>query len=134
MKSIDTPAFRLILLEVAKKCEELGIDGVFAVSENVGPWWNNVIHFSQVRRIEFLDDASDGNKYNLLAIVFAKIAFVISHRKESEGKVLYEGEVPYRGAIISENRNFVYAFAGGTEDQDVEIARMAKDFHKIVST
>ena len=122
MNLYDLPevVFRHIKSRVVKECERLGIDGVFVMALS-DP---EMLRWAYIRRDDGLDNASDGRKYNLLAIAFAKVAYVLMHDAPS-GQVLYEGEVPYRGGIHSEFGDPVFAFSGGTEDQDVEIVRIA---------
>lgn len=126
MKFLNEQMFIEISDHVEEECKRRGVDGVLSIADTED---DTVIYWQLIGRVSCLDDASDGKKYNLLAIVLAKVAYVLTHLGQS-GKVEYEGEVPYRGGIPSENGEFVYAFSGGTEDQDVEIATSAYEFHK----
>lgn len=64
---------------------------------------------------------------NYFGVVMSKLAVMMSHSVDSgtSGEPLKYGEVPYRGGLVQVVGDYkVYAgFSGGTEDQDVAIAK-----------
>ena len=128
MKLLDDPTFMLISEEVLKECVKRNVDGVFAMmSANTADWG---LYYRLIRRVGPIDQASDGNRYNLMAIAFSKLSFVMAHHRNSGGKTDTIGEFPYMGGRISEDRGVIYAFSGATEDVDDTICRIAEEFHK----
>jgi hypothetical protein len=128
MKDMSDDLFVAVRDYVIEECAKRGIDGVFAMCEIASPV--SKVYYACVQRDSPLDNASDGRFYNLAAIAWSKISVVVSHRVPSGGYSKYEGETNYRGGILSKDGRFAYAFSGATEDQDVEIAKVAYNFHK----
>ena len=130
MKLLDDPTFMLISEEVLKECVKRNVDGVFAMmSANTADWG---LYYRLIRRVGPIDQASDGNRYNLMAIAFSKLSFVMAHHRNSGGKTDIIGEFPYMGGRISEDKEVIYAFSGATEDVDDTICRIAEEFHKML--
>jgi hypothetical protein len=124
-------SFYLILQEVQKECVRQKVNGVFAMVNMSTSSGMRDIQWAPVLRISLIDLASDGQKYNLLAIALSKLSTVMTGREESGGPTAeYIGEVPYKGGRRSADRQFAYAFSGAEEDIDDEIIRFAEEFHK----
>ncbi|MBI4158355.1 MAG: hypothetical protein HY505_01925 [Candidatus Yanofskybacteria bacterium] len=130
MKLLDEATFTLISEEVVKECREKDVDGVFAMmSANTADWG---LYWRLVRRVGPIDQASDGNRYNLMAIAFSKLSFVMAHHRNSGGETNIIGELPYAGGRLSEDREVIYAFSGAAEEVDDEICKAAEEFHKML--
>lgn len=128
MKLLDEATFTLISEEVLKECRERNVDGVFAMmSGNTHDWG---VYYRLIRRVGPIDQASDGNRYNLMAIAFSKLSFVMAHHRNSGGQTDTIGELPYMGGRVSEDKEVIYAFSGAAEEVDDEICKIAEEFHK----
>jgi len=132
MRQLDDDIFDLIGARVVEECERRGVDGVFAMIDMLTPYTWSKPRWMLCRRDSIIDQASDGNTYNLLAIVFAKLAAIVGDkdRTVSGGVVKIIGEVPYMGGLRSANRRFIYAFSGASPEVDDEIVRIAEAHHK----
>jgi hypothetical protein len=125
--SLRQEAFLKVVQHVWDECLKRGVDGVFAMSENLqaaGP-----IHWMLIRRESPLDPASDGKNYNLLAIALSKLSIALMHGNIPAEGPRWIGETEFRGFLRSEDTGCSYAFSGGTEDQDLEIVQEAERFH-----
>jgi hypothetical protein len=128
MKILDEATFTLISEKVLEECQERNVDGVFAMmSANTHDW---VAYWRLIRRVGPIDQASDGNRYNLMAIAFSKLSFVMAHHRNSGGQTNVIGELPYIGGRQSEDKEVIYAFSGAAEEVDDEICKVAEEFHK----
>ena len=132
MKILDGATFTLISEEVLKECQKRNVDGVFAMmSANTHDWG---VYYRLIRRVGPIDQASDGNRYNLMAIAFSKLSFVMAHHRNSGGQTEIIGELSYMGGRVSEDREIIYAFSGAAEEVDDEICKVAEEFHKILQS
>jgi hypothetical protein len=128
MKDMSDDLFRAVCQHVKEECARRGIDGVFAMGEVKSPMTKAYYEF--IRRDTPLDHSSDGRFYNLAAIALSKMSVVVAWGRPSGGESNYEGETSYRGGIPSEDGKFAYAFSGASEDEDVQVAQSAYEFHK----
>jgi hypothetical protein len=128
MREMSEDLFRAVCQHVKEECERRGIDGVFAMGQITSPMTRAFYEF--IRRDTPLDHATNGRFYNLAAIALSKMSVVIAWGHPSGGESKYEGETSYRGGIPSEDGRFAYAFSGATEDEDVQVAQSAYEFHK----
>lgn len=128
MKLLDEATFTFISHEVLEECGRRNVDGVFAMMAADTSAWT--AYYRLIRRVSPIDQASDGNRYNLMAIAFSKLSFVMAHQRNSGDKTDVIGELPYKGGRESEDREVIYAFAGAEEEVDDEICKFAEEFHK----
>ena len=130
MKLLDEATFTLISNEVLTECMERNVDGVFAMMAADTTRWT--AYYRLIRRTSPIDQASDGFRYNLMAIAFSKLSFVMAHHRNSGGETGIIGEFPFAGGRISDDREVIYAFSGAAEEVDDEICEVAEEFHKML--
>ena len=123
--------FETISRKVLEECRRRNVDGVFALMS--GNTANSAVYYQLIRRVGPIDQASDGNCYNLMAIAFSKLSFVMAHHRNSGGQTSIIGELPYMGGRISEDREVIYAFSSAEEKVDDEICKVAEEYYKWIA-
>jgi hypothetical protein len=116
---------------IVEECGRRGIQGTFAMVDLVTAYTRSQIRWMMVGTISPLKLNRPGKEdSNSLAIVLTKLAMVIAHQCHTGVEAPLKGEVPWKGGRISEDREFGYAFSGGTADEDDELMQLAEEFHK----
>ena len=115
------------LAAMAARAQELGVTGVAVVLESVEGADRLSPHFLIVGRAERKPNRGPEDAgTNYLAVSFSKVAemFVTGADSGHAGREPRTGEFGYRGGVISPGETWLYpSFSGGTQDEDVEIAR-----------
>ena len=121
----------LALIGMIKTAEYLGVEkGVaFILAQKKDDESGNV-HFRVVNkkiiRLPRIDGSGDKGT-NYFGVAMGKLAMMMATEQNSGpmGGSIPTGEMPYRGGLVKfEGRYRIFVgFSGGTEDQDVEIAR-----------
>lgn len=121
----DDEIFHRIVAHVREEAAKMGIRGVFAMADIT----RATIRVAWVGTTHPIDQDADG-RYNILAIVLAKIGMVMAYGKHTGNPTDIVGEVPYKGGRLSENKCFGYAFSGAAEEVDDQLMQKAEVFHK----
>jgi hypothetical protein len=120
--------FNSLADRVASYCGSRGLSGVLTVCDlrSVVP----TVFFANINRSSCLRIGVEGKRdLNYLAVAFSKLAVSVAHGTESGEERNIFGEVHFRGSYIDPTERFIYAFSGASEEEDLEIAKMAHQVH-----
>ena len=118
-----------ILDQMDAKAQELGVTGVsIFLAAPIKGGTRLTPHVSVLERIERpADRGVSDTGTNYFGVAFTKLAEMLSTAENSgwASRPTKVGETGYRGGLIfvDEEGSKCFAFSGGTEDQDVEIAK-----------
>ena len=113
---------------VASYCRDRGLSGVLTVCDlgQLTP----AVFFSNINRSSCVRIGVEGKRdLNYLAVAFSKLAVSVAHGTESGDERNIFGEVPYKGSYIDPSERFIYTFSGTSQEEDLEIAKMAHQIH-----
>lgn len=120
--------FGALVSAAEQKATELGINGFLVVADFV----EHVVLYAFVNcePSSAVRDDHDGNgSYNIVSIAFSKLGMTLVRGKDTGYPTGVAGEVPWQGGHISGNKRYGYAFSGGPQEKDLQLAVHLESVH-----